>query len=118
MAVITNTRVDDPANTKQGVAITWGAMVAATDTGAPAFIGDLTEIVIQLTSAGAATAQIEVSNDNVTYFGLSATLTGAATAAMAVGVQRLDVPARFVRVGAIATANTTGVILYGRKRGS
>lgn len=118
MAVIANVRVDDPANQKQGVAITWGAQVAATDTGAPAFIGDLHDITVQVTSGGAATAQIEVSNDNVTYFGLSATLTGAATAPQAVGVQRLDVPARFLRIGAVAVANTTGVILYGHRRGT
>lgn len=117
MAVIANAKADDQANQKQGVAVTWGTMVAATDTGAPAFIGDLTEIVVQVTSPGAGTAQIEVSNDNVTYFGLSATLTGAAAAPMVVGLQRLDVPARFLRIGAIATANVA-VILYGRKRGS
>lgn len=118
MAVIANVRVDDQANQKQSVAITWGAQVAGADTGAPAFIGDLTEITVQLISGGAATAQIEVSNDNVNYFGLSATLTGAAAAPLVVGIQRLDVPARFLRIGAVATANTTGVILYGRKRGS
>lgn len=117
MAVIANSRVDDPANAKQGVAVTWGTMVAATDTGAPAFIGDLTEVAVQVTSGGAGTAQIEVSNDNVTYVGLSATLTGAAAAPQVVGIQRLDVPARFLRIGAIATANSA-VILYGRKRGS
>lgn len=97
----------------KSVVYTWTAMAAA-DTGAPVFIGDLELVSIQVTVA-TATAQIRASNDGAAFFGLSATLTGAAAAVMQTGIQRLDVPAQFIDVNPTAVA-TTNVVLTGRLR--
>lgn len=111
MAVVTPTRL--VGNDAKSVTYTWLNMAAA-DTGAPVFIGDLDNISIQNTVA-TATAQIRASNDGANFFGLSATLTGAAAAVMVQGLQRLDVPAQFIDVNPTAVATTT-IILAGRLR--
>lgn len=117
MAIVNPVRTDGVINPKQEVLYTYGTLQVA-DTGSAIYIGDLEQVTVQLTSGGAATAQVRVSNDGVTFFGLSATLTGAATAVMAVGIQRLDVPARFLDINPIAGAVATGIFVSGKRRGS
>ena len=103
MAVIAPKRTID---TKGDVVITWGSM-ATTDTGGPAYIGDLDDVVIQVTSGGAGTAQLRGSNDNVTFANIGA--------AMGVGFTALTTIPFYVDLNPIAAATVTSVQLKGHK---
>lgn len=96
----------------KSVTITWTNITTA-DTGAQAFIGDLEFMTVQVTSGGAGTAQVRVSNDGTNFVGLTATLTIGAAAPEAVGIQTLAVQPQFIDISAVATATST-VILSGR----
>lgn len=82
-------------------------------------ISDLEGITVQVASAGAGTAQIDISNDGVNFVGLSATLTLAGAAPMAVGIQSLAVglSPKWLRVSAVAAATVT-ITIAGQKRQS
>lgn len=87
------------------------------DTGNAIDISDLEGLTVQVTSGGAGTAQIDISNDGVTFVGLTAALALGAAAPMPVGMAFLVVGMcpRFMRVSAVAAAAVV-VTVTGQKR--
>lgn len=82
-------------------------------------ISDLEGLTVQVASGGAGTAQFDISNDNVNFVGLTATLTIGAAAPMVAGIQSLAVGLcpKWLRVSAVAAAAVT-VTITGQKRQS
>jgi hypothetical protein len=96
----------------------WSVTLTTADTMPAIDISDVEGVTVQVASGGAGTAQIDISNDGVNFVGLSATLTLAAAAPMAVGIQSLAIglSPKFLRVSAVAAATVT-ITITGQKRG-
>jgi hypothetical protein len=108
-----NAKIDQ--STWKSKAIVW--TLTTSDTGVAVDISDLDDITVQVTSGGAGTAQIEVSNDNANFVGLTAALALGTPAPMVVGMQFLPVGfcPRFIRPNAVAAASVV-VTITGKKR--
>lgn len=89
------------------------------DTMNPVDISDLEGITVQVTSAGAGTAQFDISNDGTNFVGLTAALAVGTPAAMPVGMAflALGLAPKWIRVSAVAVATVT-IIITGQKRQS
>jgi len=105
MAVINPSRVDGQFSST----ITWAAVTTA-DTGAAIDIADLEDInTIQVTSAGAGTAQMRRSNDGTNFVNWGTPLAVGITDQAATATRRLD-------IGAVATATVTVTLCANRRR--
>lgn len=85
--------------------VQWTIIVG--DTGLPVDVSDLENMVLQVTSGGAGTAQIRASADGTNHVALTAALAIGAAAPVAVGLAQFppDFVPKSVDVSAVATAD-------------
>lgn len=91
--------------------IKWTIVVA--DTGVAVDVSDLENMVLQVTSAGAGTAQIRASVDGTNFVGLTAALAIGAAAPAPVGLAQFPVGfvPKAIDVSAVATADCVITII-------